>query len=82
MNESYLNSPFSIDISASENIFDVFNRPNLKVRLIFSEFVLLNSQMVCFLIEKRRNKNQLIVYDAKLPSSDGKSINQMNFLER
>ena len=74
MNEGNLDSPFSVYISASENILDILDRPHLEVRLVPSEFILLNCQMVSFLIYKRRNKYQFVVYDTKLSCSDGQGV--------
>jgi hypothetical protein len=82
MNKSDLNSSFSVHVSSSEDIFDILKWPYFKVRFVFSEFVFLNGQVISLLVYERWDKEEFVIYDTQFSCSDGKCVNEMDFLER
>lgn len=81
MNKCNLNGFLSIDISSSQDIFDILQRPDFKERFIFSKLILFDSEMVALFIDKTGSKYKFITNYCQMSRSNCQSIYKMDFFK-
>lgn len=74
MDEAYLNRPLPVHVPPPEHVLDVFQRPDLEHRLVLPQLVLLDGQLVAFLVQERGCEHNLVVQDTQLPRPDRQGV--------